>query len=179
MQRYIAFLRAINVGGHQVKMDRLRALFGEMGFENVATFIASGNVIFDAKGKPDALEKKIETHLKEALGYEVATFLRTPQELAALAALRPYDDEEAAHGLYVGFLKGAPSAEATEKLMSLRGETVDFTVRGREVWWLSRISMADSRISNGTLEKALRMPATFRNVTTVRKLAAKYPADRK
>lgn len=176
MQRYIAFLRAINVGGHQVKMDRLRALFEEMGFENVATFIASGNVIFDANGKPDALEKKIEAHLKEALGYEVATFLRTPKELAALAPLRPYDDEEAAHGLYVGFLKEAPSAEATEKLMSLRGETVDFAVLGREVWWLSRISMADSRISNGTLEKALRMPATFRNVTTVRKLAAKYPA---
>lgn len=179
MQRYIAFLRAINVGGHLVKMDRLRELFGEMGFENVASFIASGNVIFDAKAKADALEKKIETQLKEALGYEVATFLRTPKELAALAALRPYDDEETAHGLYVGFLKDAPSAEATEKLLSLRGETVDFAVRGREVWWLSRISMADSRISNGTLEKALRMAATFRNVTTVRKLAAKYPADGK
>ena len=177
MQRYIAFLRAINVGGHLVKMDRLRAIFEEMGFENVATFIASGNVIFDAKGKADALEKKIEVHLKEALGYEVATFLRTPKELAALATLRPYDDEEEAHGLYVGFLKDAPSAEAKEKLLSLRSDTTDFDVRGREVWWLSRISMADSRISNGTLEKALRMSATFRNVTTVRKVAAKYPAD--
>jgi uncharacterized protein (DUF1697 family) len=175
MQRYIAFLRAINVGGRQVKMDRLRALFEEMGFEGVETFIASGNVIFDAKGDAAKLETKIETHLKEALGFEVATFLRTPAELAALAALRPFDDEETAHGLYVGFLKAAPSAEARDKLMSLRTETTDFDVRGREVWWLSRISMADSRISNGTLEKALRMSATFRNVTTVRKLAAKYP----
>lgn len=177
MQRYVALLRAINVGGHQVKMDRLRALFGEMGFERVETFIASGNVIFDAKGDAAKLEARIETHLKEALGYEVASFLRTPKELAALAALHPFDDEEAAHGLYVGFLKEPPSAEAREKLLALRSETADFDVRGREVWWLSRISMADSRISNGSLEKALRMAATFRNVTTVRKLAAKYPAE--
>lgn len=175
MQLYVAFLRAINVGGHTVKMDRLRALFEEMGFDDVATFIASGNVIFQAKGKAAALEARIEAHLKSSLGYEVVTFLRTPAELAAVAALHPFEDEAAAHGLYVGFLKEPPTAEAREKLMALRADTVDFAVHGREVWWLSRISMADSRISNGSLEKALRMPATFRNVTTVRKLAAKYP----
>ncbi len=69
MPRYVAFLRAINVGGHTVKMDYLRMLFEALGFSNVETFIASGNVIFDSKAtSAKALEKRIEHCLAEALG---------------------------------------------------------------------------------------------------------------
>ena len=69
MPKYVAFLRAINVGGHTVKMEHLRILFEELGFENVETFIASGNVIFDSKTKSTkTLETKIEKHLRQALG---------------------------------------------------------------------------------------------------------------
>ena len=73
MLQYIAFLRAINVGGHIVKMDELRRLFTELGFANVATLIASGNVIFqtDAAGDGRDLEWRIERHLQQALGYDV------------------------------------------------------------------------------------------------------------
>src|SRR5262245_28636766 len=86
MPRYIAFLRAINVGGHTVKMDHLRSLFEAMGFRNVSTFIASGNVIFESKSKnPRAIEKQIEGHLRELLGYEVVTFVRTESEVRAIA----------------------------------------------------------------------------------------------
>ena len=68
MPRLVAFLRAINVGGHIVKMDQLRKLFAELGFANVETFIARGNVLFDSSSKSGpALEKKIEKHLKAAL----------------------------------------------------------------------------------------------------------------
>ena len=95
MKRHIAFLRAINVGGHTVKMDRLRDLFAGMGFANVETFIASGNVIFDAPAPGTAaLERKIETGLLTALGYRVDTFIRTPAELAAVAAKRPFGDAD-------------------------------------------------------------------------------------
>ena len=74
MPKYFAFLRAINVGGHTVKMDYLRALFEALGFANVETFIASGNVIFETKSKDtNALQREIEKHLHQALGYEVAT----------------------------------------------------------------------------------------------------------
>ena len=77
MHRHIAFLRAVNVGGHMVKMDRLRALFAELKFRNVETLIASGNVIFEATtADAEALEQRIERHLRTSLGYEVATFLR-------------------------------------------------------------------------------------------------------
>ena len=74
MTSYVALLRAINITGRTIKMDRLRALFAELGLANVATFIASGNVLFDADGAAEALETRIEAHLQDALGYEVATF---------------------------------------------------------------------------------------------------------
>src|SRR5688572_10594132 len=107
MPKYVAFLRAINVGGHTVKMDALRRLFEALGFVNVETFIASGNVIFDSPSKDTkALEKKIESYLRETLGYEVATFIRTIAEVAAIADYKPFIDAELkAEGntLYVGF----------------------------------------------------------------------------
>jgi uncharacterized protein (DUF1697 family) len=180
MQRYIAFLRAINVGGHTVKMDKLRALFAELKFANVETFIASGNVIFEAEStKPEALEKQIEDHLQKALGYAVATFIRTPAELAAVASYQPFPPAEldaAGSSLYVAFLPKPPTDEAQRKLLALSNGIDDFHVHQRELYWLARQGMGKSTISGGQLEKALGLPGTMRNITTVRKLAAKYPA---
>lgn len=180
MQRYIAFLRAINVGGHTIKMEQLRALFAELGFANVATFIASGNVIFDAPAAhAPALEQQIENHVQQALGYEVATFLRSCAELAAIAACQPFPNNAPAadfHGLYVAFLRTPPGEEAQQRLMKFRTPTDDFHVHGREMYWLCRTRISDSAFSGALLEKTLGMPATMRNITTVRKLAAKYAA---
>lgn len=176
-QRYVAFLRAINVGGHTVKMDRLRALFEEMGFGAVETFIASGNVIFDGDGgDAPAMEGRIERHLREALGYEVATFLRTTAEVDAVARHWPFaagQGEETT--LFVSFLHGAPGEDGVRKLMAFRTADDDFAVHGREVYWLRRGRSSDSDFSGARMEKALGMPGTMRNVSTVRKLAAKYP----
>jgi hypothetical protein len=88
--RHIAFLRAINVGGRIVKMDRLRALFSDMGFTGVETFIASGNVIFESRAGAAALEKRIQQQLERALGYAVVTFVRSPAEVARVARLEPF-----------------------------------------------------------------------------------------
>jgi uncharacterized protein (DUF1697 family) len=178
MPRYVAFLRAINVGGHTVKMERLRALFAELGYGEVETFIASGNVAFRADGKDEAaLEAEIEPHLQRGLGYAVATFVRTPAELAKVAALRPFaaaDLDAPGHALHVAFLKRAPAKEAAKKLLELRGDYDDFHVRGREAYWLVRGRLSDSTLTPARLEKTLGVPATLRNATTVRKLAAKY-----
>ena len=108
MPRYIAFLRAINVGGHTVKMDVLRQQFEALGFANVETFIASGNVIFETTAKNTrTLEKKIEQQLRAALGYEVATFIRTEAELAAIAQYQPFTTAllKTAQALNVAFLE--------------------------------------------------------------------------
>ncbi|HEX6291337.1 MAG TPA: DUF1697 domain-containing protein [Herpetosiphonaceae bacterium] len=177
-QQYIAFLRAINVGGHTVKMADLRALFEELSFANVATFIASGNVIFESpNADARALEAQIERHLKQALGYEVATFLRTTAELAAIAAYQPFAKADAeGSSLYISFVAAPPTKEARQKLMALRSPTDDFHVHGREIYWLCRTKLSESAFSGALLEKTIGMPATMRSATTVKKLAAKYPA---
>ena len=178
MPKYIAFLRAINVGGHTVKMDRLRGLFEVMGHSNVETFIASGNVVFDATSKtPAALEKKIAVQLQVSLGYEVATFIRTPTELAAIIRYKPFSDAElnaAGHTLYIGFLPEPPSAAARNKLLASATKFYDFHIYGREVYWLCRKRFSESEFSGKQLEKTLGLPATLRNSTTVKKIAAKY-----
>lgn len=180
MPKYVAFLRAINVGGHTVKMEHLRSLFETLGFSNVETFIASGNVIFDsAVRNTKTLEKKIENHLLEQLGYEVATFLRSTSELAAIAQHKPFSDRELAidgHTLYVGFLAEAPSEEAKQVVLSKTTPVDDFSFHERELYWLLRTRFSESQFK-GNLEKTLGMQLTLRNVTTVRKLAAKYGGE--
>jgi uncharacterized protein (DUF1697 family) len=163
--KYIAFLRAINVGGHVVKMDLLKRLFEEMGFANVETFIASGNVIFDARS---ASEAKIEAVLANALGYEVRTFLRKPADLARIAATTLDAD---GCTLYVGFL--AEKGQGA-KVKPLETATDSIIVDGQELYWMCRSTFKESPISGGVLEKALGQKTTLRNITTVRRLAAKY-----
>ena len=176
MPRHVAFLRAINVGGHTVKMSDLRALFEALGLRHVETFIASGNVLFDSAARDArALEERIERHLKDSLGYAVATFLRTPAEVAAAAAYRPFGDDAVGDGqaLMVGFLKAPPSPETARRVAALRTETDDFHLHGRELYWLARSGVGASSVGGALLEKTLGAPATFRNATTVRKLALK------
>jgi len=178
MPKYIAFLRAINVGGHTVKMDHLRDLFAALGFRNVETFIASGNVIFDSTSKNTrALEQKIESCLQESLGYEVATFVRSTSELRDVAEYQPFPDLElgaAGHVVYIGFMAAEPSDTAKEKLLSLATKIDDFHLKGREVYWLCRAKFSESGVSGALLAKTLGMPATLRNSTTVKKITAKY-----
>lgn len=170
--RYIAFLRAINVGGHVVKMDRLRTVFEAAGLENVETFIASGNVIFDSRARNAAtLEKQIETALSKALGYEVTTFLRSPADVARAAEYEAFDAVADDDSLFVGFLKEKPASANTVVALSTPSDR--FAVHDREVYWLRRKS-SETVFSAARIEKALRMPMTMRNVTTVKKLAAKY-----
>jgi uncharacterized protein (DUF1697 family) len=178
MSKTIAFLRAINVGGHTVKMDRLRALFEQLGFDAVETFIASGNVVFETDRAPDAaLEAEIEAHLKAALGYEVATFLRTDAQVAAVAAHRPLPDAAMAAfaALNVGFLSAPLSADEVATLRGFNSDIDDFHAHGREVYGLARVRQSDSRFNNNVFERTLRRKATFRGLNTVQRLAAKYP----
>jgi uncharacterized protein (DUF1697 family) len=180
MQRYIAFLRAINVGGHTVKMHQLRELFAAIELANVETFIASGNVIFEAPAADaQALERQIERQLLDSLGYAVATFLRTPAQVDAVARYQPFAaDELAAEGnsLYVAFLPVPPAEADHQKLLAFRTPVDDFHLYGREVYWLRRARIGESTFSGAPLEKTLGLPATMRNITTIKKLAAKYPA---
>jgi len=141
MSKYVSFLRAINVGGHTVKMDHLRRLFEALGFANVETFI------------------------------------RSTSEVAAIAKYKPFAESElSAEGnmLYIGFVSGKPSNEAKQNLLSSATKTDEFHIFEREIYWLCRKMFHESKFSGGLIEKILAMPATFRNSTTIRKIAAKY-----
>jgi uncharacterized protein (DUF1697 family) len=174
--RYVAFLRAINVGGHIVKMDRLRAEFEALGFSQVETFIASGNVLFTAASRSAAaLEKRIATHLAKALGYDVGTFVRTGDEVARIAAHQPFAAAmvKPYHALYISFLPAAPTDAACRAAAALSSRHDDLQVHERELYWLSRRPFGETTITGAQLERTLGMPGTMRNVTTVRKIAAK------
>jgi uncharacterized protein (DUF1697 family)/tetratricopeptide (TPR) repeat protein len=171
MTRYVAFLRAINVGGHVVKMDHLRTLVEQIGFANVKTFIASGNVLFESSAKnPKALEDKIAKGLGDALGYEVAVFIRTAAEVGEISA---HGGGSATEGsLFIGFLPTPLDAREKKMVASLRTPVDDLRVHKREIYWRATQNFRGALFQPAKLEKLLAKPATFRNVTTVRRIAA-------
>jgi uncharacterized protein (DUF1697 family) len=177
MTRHIAFLRAINVGGHTVAMQALRKEFEALGFASVETFIASGNVIFETRARDSAaLERKIERRLLATLGFEVSTFLRTDAEVAAIAAREPFGSGVPRQGgaLNIGFVRSPLDRRQRAALGSLETAIDRFHVHGREVYWACTGKQGESKFSNAVLEKKLGIRATLRGVNTVRKLADRY-----
>ena len=179
MPRHIAFLRAINVGGHTVTMARLKQLFEDLNLSDVETFIASGNVIFRSPAKATGLEAKIERHLHQALGYEVHTFIRSESEVAAIAGYKPFRTVPAnfAGAMVVGFLRGPLDSQTTKAVLALRTAIDDLHVNGRELYWRTAGGQSDSTLTNALFERTLKGRATFRNINTVTRLAARYPSE--
>jgi uncharacterized protein (DUF1697 family) len=159
-------------------MNDLRALFETIPLSNVTTFIASGNVIFDAHAVDEAaLQAKIEKHLKKSLGFEVSTFIRSCAEVEAIARFDPFPRQDttlSGHSLYVAFLKQPPAAPVHRRLADLRSDIDDLRLEGRQLYWFCRGRMSDSTISGATIEKTIGEPATVRNITTLRRLAERY-----
>ena len=175
MSRYVAFLRAINVGGHTIKMDDLRQQFESLDFSGVETFIASGNVVFETISENSKdLERKIEHKLREAFGHEVVTFIRTVAELAYIANYQPFrqSDLDGAVAFNIAFLTDTLSDESQQKLMALRTDIDNFHVYGREIYWLCSKYQSESTFSNAVLEKTLGRKSTLRGVNTIKKMAA-------
>lgn len=181
MHHYVAFLRGINLGNRRIKMEKLRALFEELRFANVETFIASGNVIFSSRSADSKkMEKQIQVHLKKSLGYAVDTFIRTREELAAVAAFRPFQASELDHPdhtVHVGFFNGILPREQARAFSSCRTDVDEFHVNGRDYYWLCRIKTHESKVWRVPALKAAKLPtSSMRNLTTIRKLATLYPA---
>lgn len=177
MPRLVAFLRGINVGGHRVQMARLREEFVGLGFTDVETFIASGNVLFTTPARSlPALEARIEARLQSALGYAVPALLRTPAEVRATVDRVPFPADEiaAARSVYVIFLRQALSAELEPQVRALDTAMDAFCGSGRELYWLCRGLLSDSLVPPASFTRVLgRQPTTMRNMTMLRKLAAR------
>jgi uncharacterized protein (DUF1697 family) len=158
-------------------MSHLKKLFESLGFSNVETFIASGNVIFSTSSKNvRALEKKIESMLLEELGYEVATFLRTETELREIANYKPFAaaDLEGAVALNIALLGDKLDEDSANKIVALRTDVDELHVQGREIYWLCRKRQSESTIPNALFNKTIRRPATVRGLNTIKMMAEKY-----
>ena len=175
MTRYAAFLRGVNLGKRTVKSAELKAAFEAMGFANVKTLLASGNVLFDAKASK-GLQGKIEAGLEAQFGFAVGTVLRSLEELKALVDADPFEGEieSEAQKLYVMLF-----AEPLPAGVAIKGVEGDYAVPrtdSREIY-LVGYRKADGTYSAGGLlliEKQLPKGrlVTTRNWNTILKAIA-------
>ncbi len=175
MHRYVALLRAINVGGRNVKMDVLRDVFVQLGYHAVDTHLASGNVLFDSNANSLlAVRSRIEMALERKLGFEVASILRLQGELVHVAArLDALQSKPGVVAANVGFFAEPPGIVGERALKAFHSDIDDFELDGRELYWSCARKQSESGFDSGKLERILKIPVTFRGANTVVQLAAK------
>jgi uncharacterized protein (DUF1697 family) len=170
---YVAMLRGINVGGHaKVAMADLRAAFAEMGFDDVQSYIQSGNVLFRTTTPPARLPATIEHSLDAAFGHGIKVVIRTHAQLAAVVGYNPLlgGDREPAK-LHVTFLASKP---APSRLGALDNDAFlpdEFLVSGREVYLHCPEGYGRTKLNNAFFERSLGVVATTRTWNTVTTLA--------
>lgn len=178
MEHYVAFLRGINLGNRRIKSPELVKHFEQMGLEEVATFRASGNVAFaDLGGDSEAkLQKRVEAELDERLGFDVAVFLRSFEEVASIAAREPFDVKAIARSKgkpQVQLLARKPTAAAKKKVFALAGPDDEMAFEGRELHWLPSTGLSETEVDLKAIDKALGK-GTMRTAGTIEQIAKKY-----
>ncbi len=177
MPRYVAFLRGINLGKRRIKMDALRALFAELPLTDVATYIASGNVLFTSTSRSAAkLEKTIEAHLLERTGWEVPTILRTAAELHQVVTDAPLGDlfaDQPHASTQVTFFKAPLPAELATRITATRTATDRFAVIDREAYWRCAVKLTESIVWEDKKTNTYTLPdGTTRNLNTLAQIDA-------
>jgi uncharacterized protein (DUF1697 family) len=158
-------------------MNVLRKAFESIGFAGIETFLGSGNVVFETRAQDiEALERKIERTLQQALGCRVPVFIRTRAELKEIASLEPFEDSETrGTDLNIILLAKNLNERSKAKLLALKTETDEFRVRGREIYWSRHKKPGTLLFATVPLAKVLPAPFTIRGTNTIRKLVAKWP----
>jgi len=172
---WIALLRGMNVGGHRITNTDLQAAFVALGFTDVGTWRASGNVFFAADGDEATLAAHIEQGLHAALGYAVPTFLRSVDELAAVAGAEPFTAAEQARStgkIQVTFLPAVPDAEARDAVLAHASDDDRLALTGRELYWLPAAGLLDSDLDHKAIASHVGV-GTTRTLGTVKGIAKK------
>jgi len=165
MTRYIVLLRGINVSGkNKLPMKDLRELLRSAGFQNVQTYIQSGNLVLDSEKSAKEVETSITKNVQDEFGYEVPAFTYTVEDWEDILKNCPYEEGE--RKVYFTFLDRVP--EITE-IEVKKAETDEFTIVGNMVY-LSCLSYGKTKLSNNLFEKKLQVKATTRNYKTTLKL---------
>ncbi|HEU4329772.1 MAG TPA: DUF1697 domain-containing protein [Lapillicoccus sp.] len=169
----IGFLRAVNLGKRRVEMPRLKKTVEDLGYDDVWTYINSGNVVFDTTGSRANVEKALEKALEAEFGFECTTFVRTAAELEKSLAATPFE-VAASDTHFITFLKKAPSASAAKGLEALSNDYDTLVVKGADVHWRMHGLSSDSTLQRRQWEKVLGpLSSTSRNVKALTKLSAK------
>ena len=168
--RYVRFLRGINVGGHRkIPMQDLRASIAALtGDPAPCSYIASGNVVFDAKGAKGAIQTQLEDGITETFGFDVPVLLRTADEITQIAATCPFPDAKGKHVLaYLCF--DAPTLDRAA-IAGVQTASEHLQVVGRTVWLHAPDGIGRSRLV-AQIERYIGVGATARNFNTIRKMA--------
>jgi uncharacterized protein (DUF1697 family) len=174
---HAAFLRAVNLGStRKAPKETLVECFEGLGYEDVATFRTSGNVVFSGSGSASKLTKEIEDGLEESLGFEVPVFLRTAKQLEAIAAKRPFSAKQVAATagrLQVALLLRKAPTSALMRVEELASDDDRLSLDGTELYWLPAGGTQESPLDMKAIDKALGLN-TLRTQGTMEALAAKF-----
>jgi uncharacterized protein (DUF1697 family) len=169
---YFALLRGINVSGHNmIKMAELKRMFEAMGFGRVQTYINSGNVLFESEEGEELLQTRIEQEIHKTFGFTISVLLRTSKEWERIVKTCPFSSDRLTEGqsIHLTLLKAASTQEELDKLPDVDPENDEYLIDGREIYFLYRQSILDSKLTKKFLKL---VPQTARNWKTVLKLAA-------
>lgn len=173
MKTYIALLRGINVSGQKIiKMELLRKALTELDFENVSTYIQSGNILFQSNiSDTKKLEIQIHDLIEKHFGFDVAVIVVTPEDLKTIIAKNPYADENIEEPQpYVSFLSEVPTAENREVLSAMDFQNDRFKIIDKAMYLHYAVGAGTTKLSNAVIEKKLKLTSTARNWKTVKKL---------
>lgn len=174
----VAFLRGINVGGHnKIKMAELKGMFESMGFQRVQTYIQSGNVLFASEDDAETLRIQIEQEIEKVFSISITVIIRTALDLEGIIKNCPFSEEKLLKAasskvetFYVSLLLDSPTQEAVEQLAAFQSESDELRIQHREVYLLLRDGIRNSRLANN-LNK-LNVSSTIRNWKTLNKINA-------
>jgi uncharacterized protein (DUF1697 family) len=175
--RWIAFLRGMNLGNRRITNPELCSAFSHLGLEDPTAFLASGNVVFEtAEAGEAALARRIERGLDSTLGYPVPTFLRSADELRAIAEHRPFSEEEIRRSNgkpQILILREEPAVSAREAVLALASPDDRLSIEGRELYWLPSGGILESELDLDEIGKRLGL-GTMRTHNTIARLTAKF-----
>ena len=181
----VAFLRAVNVGGRTVKSPQLVRSFTSLGMENVTTFLASGNVLYDGSNRDVPKQKgRIESRLLEDLGFKTEVILRCIDEVELIAERNAFELtelEKANYTVNVALFSESPPLAMQKEVLKLKSEYDDFMFDKREMYWLCRGSKISTSLvfSKNSLAKAMPAVNTMRNLRTMQRLVVLHYKTKK
>ena len=177
MNRYIAFLRGINVGGNNIiKMADLTGMFESAGLSNVRTYIQSGNVLFESMEKnPEKLRESLENHLEGILGKRITVILRRHEEIETIIAMDPFKGQEwgTETKYYVCFLDRKPVIDISLPFKNEKEGLVLIQITDKDAFLVSLPIKDHFGFPNPYIEKEFKVLSTARNWTTVTKIVSR------